>query len=147
MLSTTEERLKNLADKLKARGQRLTPQRMAVLKVLVNNPEHPDIDTIYHQVIQDFPMTSLATIYKTITTLKEIGEVREIGIADGSNRYDAANTVPHPHLICINCDKIIDVKVENFADLSRSVEKQTGYQLVDLRLDFFGLCLDCQSNR
>jgi Fur family peroxide stress response transcriptional regulator len=147
MLSTTEERLKNLADKLKARGQRLTPQRMAVLKVLVNSQEHPDIDTIYQQVIQDFPMTSLATIYKTISTLKEIGEVREIGINDGSNRYDAATTTPHPHLICINCDKIIDVEVENFADLSRSVEKQSGYQLVDLRLDFFGICSNCQSTR
>jgi Fur family transcriptional regulator, peroxide stress response regulator len=145
MKNTTQQRIENLADKLRSRGQRLTPQRMAVLKVLVNNEGHPDMEAIYNEVKKSFPMTSLATIYKTISTLQEVGEVRTIGANDGNKRYDAANPCPHPHLICIKCDKIIDIEVEKFINLSSAVEKQSGYQLVDLRLDFFGICPDCQS--
>lgn len=147
MINDTNMRFQILAEKLRARGQRLTPQRMAVLKVLVRDLDHPDIDAIYNEVKADFPMTSLATIYKTISTLKEINEVREIHIGDGNNRYDAKNMVPHPHLICIKCDKIIDVHINNFAEMSSELEKQTGYMVVEQRLDFFGICPKCQSSK
>jgi Fur family peroxide stress response transcriptional regulator len=103
MTIATQDRLNNLAVKLRSRGQRLTPQRLAVLKVLAGNKSHLSIEEIYEIVKADFPMTSLATIYKTINTLKEIGEVREMGFSDGSNRYDGYDPSPHPHLICIQC--------------------------------------------
>lgn len=141
-----QERLQYLAKKLRAHGNRLTPQRMAVLKTLVGNTEHPTIESIYNQVKNEFPMTSLATIYNTISTLREIGEVREIEIHSGSNRYDGSKPTPHPHLICIQCDKIIDIEAGNLHVLAKTVADQTGYQVVDQRLDFFGICPECQSS-
>ena len=146
MLETTQERIQVLAEKLRARGQRLTPQRMAILQMLVTTATHPDIDTIYRQVKQTYPMISLATVYKTLSTLKELGEVRELGFGEGGNRYDARNTAPHPHLVCTQCGKIVDVDVSEFSQLSARVADQSGYSMLDLRLDFFGICPDCQSH-
>lgn len=141
------ERLQILAEKLRAREQRVTPQRMAVLKVLACNPNHPSIDEIYDIVKRDFPTTSLATIYKTIATLKEIGEVAELSLGSGANRYDGCNMHPHPHLICVECNRIIDIDIADLDNLSDRVSVQSGYQIIRQRLDFFGICPECQTNR
>jgi Fur family peroxide stress response transcriptional regulator len=147
MTIATQDRLNNLAVKLRSRGQRLTPQRLAVLKVLAGNKSHLSIEEIYEIVKADFPMTSLATIYKTINTLKEIGEVREMGFSDGSNRYDGYDPSPHPHLICIQCSRIIDVDAADLAELARIAARQSGYEIINQRLDFFGYCPDCQAEK
>jgi len=59
-------RINDLVMKLRKRGHPITPQRMAVLKILVSSDDHPTVEKIYDRVKVDFPMTSLATIYKTI---------------------------------------------------------------------------------
>jgi Fur family peroxide stress response transcriptional regulator len=146
MKNQTRDRLDNLATKLRKRGQRLTPQRMAVLKVLASSEEHLSVDQIYEQVKVDFPMTSLATIYKTINTLKEIGEVRELNFSIGCNRYDGFDPSPHPHLVCMICEKITDVKTADLEYLAKEAADQSGYKIVSQRLDFFGFCPDCQAN-
>ena len=142
-----EKQINSLAARLRQNGQRITPQRMAVLKVLVESAEHPRIEDIYKKVIQDFPMTSLATIYKTVATLQEMGEVRELGFGEGGNRYDPTVQPPHPHLICIECKKIEDLSVADLESLSRVVGDQSGYKIIDQRLDFFGLCPECQNKK
>jgi len=143
----TQDRLNNLAAKLRDRRQRLTPQRMAVLRVLTENKAHLSIDQIYELVKADFPMTSLATIYKTINTLKEIGEVRELGFSEGSNRYDGYDPSPHPHLICLRCSKITDGEAVDLDQLVQIAAKQSGYEIINQRLEFFGYCPDCKMNK
>lgn len=140
-----QTRLEEVITKLREQGYRLTPQRMAVLRVLFNSREHLSAEHIYERVKVDFPMTSLATIYKTVTVLKEMGEVLELGFSDDSNRYDS-NPHPHPHLICTKCKKIIDVDVTVLEELPQEVAQKTGYQIVNYRFDFFGICLQCQEN-
>lgn len=144
MNNQQQARLKILAEKLRARGQRVTPQRMAILRVLASNADHPSIDEIHHIVKQDFPMTSLATVYKTIATLKELGEVTELSFGNGANRYDGCNTHLHPHIICVKCNHISDINIAHLDDLSKTVANETGYQIIRQRLDFFGICPECQ---
>ena len=141
-----QARLQELVVKLRERGHRLTPQRMAVLKTLVNGAGHLSAEQIYERVRVDFPMTSLATIYKTVTVLKEMGEVLELGFGDGSNRYDASKPYAHPHLICTECKSIIDVDIEALGKLPQDVAQRTGYQIMSHRFDFFGVCPSCQGN-
>lgn len=117
---------------------------MAVLKVLTGSKAHLSIDQIYERVKVDFPMTSLATIYKTVNTLKLIGEVRELSFGDGFSRYDGFDPSPHPHLICLICDKISDVEMVDIKRLSQKAAQQSGYEIINQRLDFFGYCPDCQ---
>jgi Fur family peroxide stress response transcriptional regulator len=139
-----DHRLTEIKAKLKKQGYRMTPQRMAIIKLLALSDGHPSVEQIYAQVRQDFPMTSLATIYKTVNLLKEEGEILELGFANGSNRYDGNKPYPHPHLICVKCQKIIDPDISILSELPQELAQKYGYQMVNHRLDFYGICPECQ---
>jgi len=143
-METQDNRLKTLAGKLRSRGQRLTPQRMAVLQALSNDREHPGIEDIYAIVREDFPMISLATVYKTINMLKEIGEVMELNSGEDHHRYDGYKPYPHPHLICTRCRSIIDIDAADLETLAQNVAHETGYIVQSESLEIFGICPDCQ---
>ena len=139
-----DNQLATIITRLREKGHRLTPQRMAVIKALLLSDEHPSVVQIYDQVKQEFPMTSLATVYKTIAMLKGIGEVIELDINEQRLRYDAKKPYAHPHLICIRCNKIIDTEIGGMTELSNNIAQTYGYLIVNQRLDFFGICPHCQ---
>ena len=143
-MSNPQIRLDELVRKLRARDCRITPQRLAILRTLADSKGHPSVEQIYEQIRPDFPMTSLATVYKTVTLLKEMGEVLELGFGDGSNRYDGNRPYPHPHMICNHCGAIVDLEVPGLDALSQQAMEETGYAIVSHRLDFFGICPKCQ---
>jgi Fur family peroxide stress response transcriptional regulator len=140
-----EARVDELVRKLRANGQRLTPQRLALLRALVSNPDHPSAEQAYREVLPLYPMMSLATVYKTIDVLKELGEIHELEFRDGANRYDANIPGPHPHLVCTQCGRIQDLDVGELGALTAEVGALTGYAGVRPRLDFYGLCPACRA--
>jgi Fur family transcriptional regulator, peroxide stress response regulator len=142
-----EMRVNDLVAKLRGRGFRLTPQRLAVLRALVSDPSHPSVDSIYRELAPIYPMMSLATVYKTIEVLKEMGEVLELGFANGPSRYDANIPAPHAHMVCTECGRIEDVDVADVAPIAAGVAERTGYQRVRPRLDFYGRCPTCSTSR
>jgi Fur family peroxide stress response transcriptional regulator len=142
-----EQRLNQMLSKLKENDFRLTPQRLAVLIVLAVSKGHPSVERIYETVRAEFPTTSIATIYKTVDLLKKLNEVLELGFPDGSNRYDGNKPYPHPHVICTQCKKIIDPNLGSLKDLTKEVIKETGFQILNHRVDFFGTCRDCQYSK
>jgi len=144
-MTDSSVRLERMLEKLRERKFRITPQRLAVLKILAESKGHPSAETIYKQVRKVFPTTSLATIYKTVSLLKELGEVLELGFPEGSNRYDGNKPYPHPHIICVRCKKIIDPDLRGIERLSEEVSQKTGFRILNHRVDFFGLCPECQS--
>jgi len=130
--------------KLRKREYRLTPQRVALLRLLTSSEQHPSAAQLYEQLRAQFPTTSLGTVYKTLSLLKDLDEVLELSFADDDNRYDGNKPYPHPHLICIRCRRIVDAEVNLAQDLIQEMAQRSGYQLVGHRLDFYGLCPDCQ---
>jgi Fur family peroxide stress response transcriptional regulator len=139
-----EKRIEEMLSQLKDHDLRVTPQRLLVLRILAESEAHPTVEQIYAQVRAEFPTTSLATVYKTLALLKELNEVLELGFPDGSNRYDGNKPFPHPHVICTKCKKITDPDLFDLDDLSQEMSRKTGYRIFSHRLDFFGLCPDCQ---
>ena len=137
-------RLETMLSRVKEKNFRLTPQRLAVLKILSRDGTHPSVAQVYERVRADFPTTSLATVYKTIILLKELNEVLELGFPDGSNRYDGYKPFPHPHIVCLRCKKIVDPELAGLSDLNQDMGRKTGFQILHHRLDFFGLCPECQ---
>ena len=142
-----EQRLYQMLSKLKDHDFRITPQRLAVLKVLAASEGHPTVEQIYETVRAEFPTTSIATIYKTVNLLKQINEVLELGFEDGSNSYDGNKPFPHPHVICTQCKKIIDPDLGSLKGLTEEVVAETGFQIQTHRVDFFGLCRECQPHK
>jgi Fur family peroxide stress response transcriptional regulator len=143
-MTNQQIRLDEMLQTLREHDFRITPQRIAVLRILALSEGHPSVECIYEQVKKVFPTTSLATVYKTVTLLKELNEVLELGFPEGSNRYDGNKPYPHPHLICTKCRKIIDPDLESLADVTQELVSETGFKITNHRLDFFGICPDCQ---
>ncbi len=145
-MADPQTRFDELVNKLREHEYRLTPQRIALLRLLASSEGHPSASQLYDQIKDQFPTTSLATVYKTLNVLKEIDEVLELRFSDGNNRYDGNKPYPHPHLVCVNCQKILDLEVSRVQDLIQEVSQSSGYQIVSHRLDFYGLCPDCRDS-
>jgi Fur family transcriptional regulator, peroxide stress response regulator len=144
ILSDPQERLEQMTRVLKDEGCRLTPQRLTMLHILAKSEGHPSAEQIYEQIRAGYPTTSLATVYKTLSLLKNLGEVLELPFAGMGSHYDGNKPYPHPHVICTKCGQILDPEFGPVTGISLEIERQTGYQITHQQLNFFGLCPTCQ---
>lgn len=142
-MNRPNERFDAIVKKLKENNHKLTPQRLAIVKILAHSAGHPNVEKIYERLQGDFPTMSLATVYRNVMLLKSLGEVLELGFPDGSNRYDGNKPYPHPHVVCIKCKKIIDPDLASLKDMTAEITDETGFKILTHRLDFFGVCPDC----
>lgn len=143
-MADPEKRFEIIIQKLRSSGHKITPQRLAIAKILAKSEGHPSVEDIHDQIQRDFPTMSLATVYRNIVLIKSIGEVLELGFPDGSNRYDGNKPAPHPHVICIKCKHIVDADMDSLDEMKRKVSVETNFQILNHRLDFFGVCADCR---
>ena len=143
MKQDPQKRYNTIIEKLRQAGSKITPQRLAVARILASSEGHPSVERIYEQLQKDFPTMSLATVYRNVMLLKSLGQVLELGFADGSNRYDGNRPYAHPHVICIRCRKIIDPNLDSLKEMAGEVARETGFEILSHRLDFFGICREC----
>ena len=126
---------------LKERKLKATPQRLAILNFL-NSHTHPTIEEIYEEIKKVFPSISLATIYKNINTLKDVGMIMELN-PGGRLRYDI-NINPHFHGICINCGKIIDYYDETLMQgCINKIQENISDKIKDIEINLTIICQDC----
>lgn len=137
-------RLEQMLKTLKESDSRITPQRYAVLNVLAHSADHPSAESIHAELTELYPTMSLATVYKTINLLKREGEILELEFSELGNRYDGKKPYPHPHVICTECGKILDPSQLDLDEITNKMKEETGFKILNHRLDFYGLCPDCQ---
>jgi Fur family peroxide stress response transcriptional regulator len=137
------QQLESIVDTMRGKGFRITPQRVAIVEYVMNTDSHPSAEEIYKLIRKKYPMVSLATVYKTLELLGEIGAVRELNFADGA-RYDA-NISKHVNVVCMRCGKIEDVDEESLAALESKIAKRSKYQIHSARFELYGYCNECKS--
>lgn len=131
---------------LRERGFKVTPQRLAIYNMLAGTKCHPNAEMIFNDLQEMYPTMSLATVYKTMEILKEIGLVKVLNAGEDSFRYDA-DTSNHPHVRCIECGQVEDVENIDSTDFVKQVSRGTAYQLMGQQFYFHGICPACQSNK
>lgn len=146
-MTQANDRFETIIQKLRDNGHKITPQRLAIVKILARSKGHPRVEDIHDQIKTDFPTMSLATVYRNIVLIKSLGEVLELGFPDGSNRYDGNKPFPHPHVICIKCEKIVDPDLESLDNMRKEVAAETEFKILNHRLDFFGICRNCLAEK
>lgn len=110
-----------LAPEMRARGHKMTPQRWAVLEVLVDGPDaHYTAEDVYECVRERMPTVSLRTIYETLHLLAEMGEIHALDVGTGSTHYDTDGRL-HAHGVCPRCGRIDHVAVD-LHDLATSLD-------------------------
>jgi Fur family transcriptional regulator, peroxide stress response regulator len=133
----------HIASIFKEKKLKLTPQRLAVYNYLINTTSHPSADVIYTDIHIQYPTMSLATVYKALKTLVEVGLIQEINVGEGNFRYDG-NSCPHPHLQCLGCGKVDDFKDLTLDNLNSLAENHTDYKIISNKVYFYGYCANCQ---
>lgn len=133
-----------LIENLKNNNLKVTPQRLTIYSYLYNNHIHPSAETIYNNIKEQNPTISLATVYKTLKSLKDANLIQEINVGEDSFRYDV-QIAPHNHIICTKCKRIIDYfPQEDFIqNIQNKVAKETDFKLSSNQMYFYGTCKNC----
>jgi Fur family transcriptional regulator, peroxide stress response regulator len=135
--------LEQLAEILKTKKLKVTPQRLAIYKVLFETTSHPTAEDIYSALRQTHPTMSLATVYKTLDALKKVDLATELNVGDDSSRYDAT-VKSHPHLICLSCNKVMDLETESLTHFKTKIQEETEFDIVSEKVYFYGTCKSCK---
>jgi Fur family transcriptional regulator, peroxide stress response regulator len=137
----------NFPQALRIAGLRVTPQRIAICKLLAETDTHPTANEIYSELKDLYPSMSLATIYNTLDVLVAKGTVNALGsIGDDRVHFDG-NTSPHINLACIHCHKIIDISSDYVELMNIEINKHSGYHLLGSRVLYYGVCPACQEKQ
>ncbi|MEW6718745.1 MAG: Fur family transcriptional regulator [Chloroflexota bacterium] len=127
---------------IRARGFRVTPQRLAILSVLDEAELHLAPSEIIHRAQEKLPGLTEVTVYRTLDFLAEQGLILCAHIGSGSVVYEIADH--HHHMICRHCGLTVDVNHELVKPVYEKLEQESGYLLNTSHLTFFGVCPDCQ---
>ena len=135
----------NIEDKCIAKGVKLTEQRKIIVKVLSESKktygesDHPDVDELYSRVSKVDTKISIATVYRTVKILEEAGILIKHDFKAGKARYEQIRESHHDHLIDVKTGEIIEFVDEEIEMLQKKVADKYGYQLVDHKLELYGI--------
>ena len=133
----------SIIKQLKEKGLKVTPQRMAIIEVLIEKKgSHPGARLLYEEAKKKKKSLSLSTTYATLNELSRHGFIKTLQFDQMENRYEG-NLEEHINLICEKCKKILDYNVPITVDPKRVVKK-TGFSITDTRLEYYGLCRECR---
>ena len=119
-------------------------QRESIKNFLCSRDDHPTADMIYTNIRKEFPNISLGTVYRNLSLLVELGEIKKIS-TDGADRFDARVT-PHSHFICRRCGCLLDMMIP-LDDPVERVNSQWDYgDVEECRMEFYGTCNQCKNN-
>ncbi len=135
--------IKKIKERLQQKGLKATPQRIAVYDAISTDNSHPSPETVYNRIHKKFPTISKATVYKILEAFEKNGIVSVISSRYNTIRYDPL-TKRHHHLVCRNCNKIVDIidpGLDNL-DIPDQVTKEN--TLLDFSIHFTVICKECQ---
>ncbi len=143
-----EARIEKIKQQMQAQSYKLTPQREATVRVLLENEQdHLSAEDVFMLVKDKSPEIGLATVYRTLELLSEMHVVEKMNFGDGVARYDLRydNTHHHHHhLICVQCGSVEEIKEDWLVSLEERLAEDHNFKVVDHRLDFQGICSACQ---
>ncbi|GAA0443924.1 ferric iron uptake transcriptional regulator [Lentibacillus halophilus] len=145
-----EHRLEQIKKQLHAQSYKLTPQREATVRVLLEREEdHLSAEDVYLLVKEKSPEIGLATVYRTLELLSELKIVDKVNFGDSVSRYDLRKEGAehfHHHLVCVECGSVEEIEEDLLEEVEQIVEKDWCFQVKDHRLTFHGVCQHCQES-
>ena len=137
----------DMKEDLKKKGYKLTPQRRAIVDTIIKNEgRHLTAEEIYDEVKKDCPEIGLATVYRTVLLLEEVKLLSRLDLSDGCSRYEIIHKDEehrHHHLICNQCNKVIEVEEDLLEALEKRIETKYKFKIQDHSVKFFGICNEC----
>ena len=120
-------------------GVKLTEQRKIIAKVMSESNDHPNVDELYKRVSKIDTKISIATVYRTVKLFEEAGILTKHEFKGGKARYEELNEGHHDHLIDVKTGEIIEFVDNEIEELQKKVAEKYGYELVDHKLELYGV--------
>lgn len=150
MSKLTPSEIERLKNNLKEKGYKLTTQRRAIVDIIIRNEgDHLTTEELYDLVKVEYPEIGLATVYRTVQLLEELGVVSKLDLNDGCYRYELVHedeAHQHHHLICSECGKVIEVQGDLLEGLESDIENKYNFEIKNHSVKFYGICSECRTN-
>ncbi len=151
-----KERYERMVEDLRQKGLKLTPQRLAILRLFCADESHPTAQELYTRLLATFPTLSFATVYNTLDALAAAGHVTTLNLGPGPRgargdsraaRFDP-NTHPHHHAVCDVCGSITDIPSTTRAPVASDalVSAAPGFEVRSVERVYRGICGECAGN-
>jgi len=129
------------------KGLKMTDQRRVIARVLSDALDHPDVEQVHRRAVSIDPHISISTVYRTVRLFEEANILERHDFGDGRSRYEEIPESHHDHLIDIQSGKVIEFTNERIEQLQREVAAELGFEIVDHRLELYGVPLDAERKR
>ena len=139
-----DQRVERFMETCHRHGLKITPQRVATYRALIQSDRHPSADTMFRKVQQEYPHISFDTVNRTLATFAEIGVVDVVEVFGGPRRFDP-DVGLHHHLHCVACGRIIDFTHEDYDHIDVPPELSQKFKVVGKRVVLKGYCQACQT--
>jgi len=139
-----------ICDRLRNHSYKLTPQRQTILRTFLENVNrHLSAEDVYMLVKHEYPDLGLATVYRTLDILAELGVLQKNDFGDGRLRYEFTRRDEHHHhhLICLRCGSVSEFDDDLLESLETMIAKKNLFQVIDHDLKFYGYCETCQGRK
>ena len=141
----------DLRGKLSEHGYKMTPQRKEILQIFVDHSDyhHMSAEDVYGILREKKSEIGLATVYRALELLSELGILVKMEFGDGCARYELRTANPnihhHHHLICLKCKKVIEFEEDLLDELEADIAKKSDFQILNHEVKFFGYCSECRA--
>ena len=129
----------SIEERCKQKGVKLTDQRKLIAKIMSDSHDHPNVDALYKRVSKIDSKISIATVYRTVKLFEEAGILTKHDFKGEKARYEELPDSHHDHLIDVQSGEIVEFVDEEIEKLQVSVAEKLGYQLVDHKLELYGV--------
>jgi Fur family ferric uptake transcriptional regulator len=117
----------------------MTEQRRVIARVLSEAEDHPDAEELYRRASAIDPHISIATVYRTVKLFEDAGILERHDFRDGRSRYEEVPDAHHDHLIDLQTGRVIEFRNEDIVRLQRLIAEELGFELVEHRLELYGV--------
>ncbi len=142
----TQAKIDAFVEQCRRKNLKVTPQRLAIYKALVQDGSHPNPETIYARIKDAYPTISFATVYKTLETFENHGIISRVTNLHETARYDP-EIDHHHHIICVRCKKVIDLFDETLNRLPVPSAVTASNNLINFSVHFNVICEECRNKQ
>lgn len=135
--------MRDLSERMAARGRRPTAQRLVILEALRAAERTVTAHELFDQLRERNPLIGRATVFRTLDSLVDAGLAQRFERPGHVYAYAACSSAHHHHLVCTSCDTTTEIDEAAVASLTRELESRHGFTVHHATLDFYGLCARC----
>jgi Fur family ferric uptake transcriptional regulator len=131
--------------RVRQQGWRITRQRATILQALCELDGHASAEQVYERVTLHHSDIDLSTIYRTLEGLRDLRVISQTDLGRGCAEYEIVAKQPHHHLICKDCNRVVDLDHKYLIPVAQAIERDFGFEATIDHFAIYGLCHHCHS--